>query len=347
VIALLLILGFNLFFTPGFFHIELKDGHLFGSLIDILTRGAPLIMMALGMTLVIATGGVDLSVGPVAAISAAIATTLIGGKLNQTQLPLLLVVPAALGVAALCGLWNGLLVSRAGIQPIIATLILMVAGRGIAQLITRGQILTVYYEPYHFLGGGFLFLPVPLYLVLALFALIALLVRRTALGLFIEAIGNSASASYYSGVREKNIKLLVYTVSGLCAGAAGLLMSANVRSADANNVGLWYELYAILAVVLGGTALAGGRFSLTGSILGALIIQSLTTTIYSFGVPKEVTLIVNALVVFAVSLLQSELFRQLFRLRSRTPTSAGPPRSLLQGTGSAKGSRQPGQGPEA
>jgi ribose/xylose/arabinose/galactoside ABC-type transport system permease subunit len=314
-VALLLILGFNLFFTPGFFHIVLREGHLSGSLIDILTRGAPFMIMAIGMTLVIATGGVDLSVGPVAAITAAVVTKLIGGELGETQLALPL---AILGVATFCGFWNGLLISRAGIQPIIATLILMVAGRGIAQLITEGQILTVYYEPFHFLGAGFLFFPFPIYLVLGFLLLVSVAVRRTALGLFIEAIGNNASASYYSGVREKNMKLLVYTVSGLCAGIAGIMISSNIRSADANNIGNWAELDAILSVVIGGTALAGGRFSLVGSILGALIIQSMTTTIYSFGVAPEVTLVVKALIVLVVSLLQSAEFRK----RMTIPRSA-------------------------
>ena len=317
ILALLLILGFNFVFTPGFFSLQIRNGHLFGSLIDILTFGAPYMVLAIGMTLVVATGGVDLSVGPVAAIAAAVATSLIGSTTDVTKTPLALALLAALGVAALCGFWNGLLVSRAGIQPIIATLILMVAGRGIAQLITKGQIITVYYEPFHFIGGGFLLRPFSLYILFGLFALVSLLVRRTALGLFIEAIGDNASASYYSGVAEKNIKLLVYTLSGLCAGVAGIIISSNVRSADANNAGLWYELDAILSVVIGGNSLLGGRFSLLGSVLGALIIQSLTTTIYSFGVPPEVTLVVKALVVFAVSLMQSEQFRQLFRLRAR------------------------------
>lgn len=318
ILALLLILGFNLLFTPGFFAIQIRDGHLFGSLIDILTRGAPFMVLAVGMTLVIATGGVDLSVGPVAAISGAVAAALIGSGSDTAETPLPLAVAAALGVATLCGFWNGLLVSRADIQPIIATLILMVAGRGVAQLITEGQILTVYYEPYHLIGGGFLFFPVALYVGLGVFGLVALLVRRTALGLFIEAIGDNASASFYSGISARNIKLLVYTISGLCAGIAGILISSNVRSADANNAGLWYELDAILAVVIGGTALSGGRFSLLGSVVGALIIQSLTTTIYSFGVPPQVTLVVKALVVIAVSLMQSERFRQLVLGRQRT-----------------------------
>ncbi|KAB8145589.1 ABC transporter permease [Chloroflexia bacterium SDU3-3] len=313
-LALLLIMVFNLIFTPGFFSLQIRDGHLFGSVIDILTFGAPYMVLAIGMTLVVATGGVDLSVGPVAAIAAAVVTSLIGRATDYSAMPLPMAVLIALGIAALCGLWNGVLIAYLGIQPIIATLILMVAGRGIAQLITKGQIITVYYEPFHFIGGGFLVLPFSLFIVAGVALLASLLVRRTALGLFIEAIGNNASASFYSGVAEKNIKLMVYTISGLCAGIAGVIISSNVRSADANNAGLWYELDAILSVVIGGTPLTGGRFSLLGSLLGALIIQSLTTTIYSFGVAPEVTLVVKAVVVCVVSLLQSEQFRQMVRL---------------------------------
>lgn len=309
-LTLLLILAFNLVFTPGFFTVQIREGHLFGSLVDILIRGAPLMVIAAGMTLALATtGGADLSVGPMAAVSGAVAASLIGGGLNQTNTSLPLVILAVLLVAGLGGFWNGLLISRLDIQPIVATLILMVAGRGIAQLITEGQILTIYYEPYHFIGAGFLFLPFSIYIVAAVYGLLWWLMRRTSLGLFVESVGTNASASRYSGVDAKNIKLLVYTISGLCAGVAGIIISSNIRSADANNAGLWYELDAILAVALGGTALAGGRFTLAGSLLGALIIQTLTTTIYSFGVAPEVTLVVKALVVLAVSLIQSEQFR--------------------------------------
>lgn len=310
-LALVLILLFNLAYRPSFFSIEMKDGHLFGSLIDILNRGAPLMLLAAGMTLVIATGGIDLSVGPVIAITGAVAAYLIGSDINTTHTPFVLVILAALGVALLAGLWNGLLVSRAGIQPIIATLILLGAGRGLAQMITQGQILNMYYKPFDFIGGGFLVLPFPVYIVAVVATLIWLLTRRTAVGMFIESIGINSSSSFYSGISEKNIKLLVYVISGLCAGIAGLILASNIRSADANNAGLFIEMDAILAVVIGGTSLSGGRFSLLGSMLGALIIQSLTTTILSVGVPPQVISLVKAMVVLIVSLMQSASFRTI------------------------------------
>ncbi|MBP6440574.1 MAG: ABC transporter permease [Caldilineaceae bacterium] len=309
-VALGLVMLFNFFFTPNFFRLEIKDGHLFGSLVDILNRGSPLMLMALGMTAVIATGGVDLSVGAVAAISAAVATTLIGGVTDATNTPLPLVILLALGAAILCGVWNGLLVARGNIQPMVATLVLMVAGRGIAQLITDGQIITIYYPPFFYFGGGFLLgLPFTLFIVAGVSLLAWLMTRRTAIGLFIESVGANASASFYSGVNEKNIKLLVYVFCSFCAGIAGIIISSNVKSADANYVGLYMELDAILAVVIGGTLMTGGRFSLAGSIVGALLIQSVTTTIYAFGVPPEVVLVVKSLVVLFVVLLYSEPVR--------------------------------------
>ncbi len=318
-VTLGLILLFNLFFTPGFFNLEIKEGHLFGITIDILNRSTHLMLIAIGLTLVIATHGIDVSVGAVVAISAAFVSMLIGGKLvlrgnvqeYVTLMPMPLAIVAALAVSALAGAWNGMLVSRLGMQPIIATLILMYAGRGIAQLITGGQIITIYYKPFFFLGNGFVLgLPFTLFVVALVLSVTLLLSRKTALGLFIEAIGINPTASRYAGIREKRIILGVYVFCGVCAGISGLLVASNVKSADGNNAGLLFELDAILAVIIGGTSLNGGKFYLWGSVVGALIIQSLTTTIYARGVPPETILVVKAIVVFVVSLVQSEAFRR-------------------------------------
>ena len=306
-IALGLMMLFNLMFTPNFFRLEIKNGHLFGSLVDVVNRGAPLMLMAIGMTPVIATAGVDLSVGAVAAICAAVATTLVGNVTDVSATPMFLVVVITLGIAVLCGLWNGFLVAYANIQPMVATLVLMVAGRGIAQLITDGQIITVYFAPFFYFGAGYLLgLPFTLFIVAGVFLFAWLIVRRTALGLFIESVGVNSRASFYSGINEKNVKLFAYVFCSFCAGIAGLIISSNVKSADANYVGLFMELDAILAVVIGGTLMSGGRFSLAGSVLGALLIQTVTTTIYAFGVPPEVVLVVKAIVVLFVVLLYSD-----------------------------------------
>jgi simple sugar transport system permease protein len=308
-VTLALLVALNAFMNPGFLAIEWREGHLYGSLIDILNRAAPLALVAAGMTLVIAARGLDISVGAVVAIAAATAALVVG-----TTSSLGPAIAAALGAALLCGLWNGALVVGVGMQPIIATLILMVAGRGVAQLITNGQIITIYHAPYDFLGNGFLLgLPFAALLAAAVIGLLHVLLTVTPLGLFIRAIGVNPVAARIAGVRARPITLSLYAFSGLMAGVAGLIISSNVKSADANNAGQLLELDAILAVTLGGTALTGGKFSLAGSVLGAVIIQTLTSTIYSLGVPPEVNLVFKAALIFAVMLLQSPEFRATLR----------------------------------
>ncbi|WP_419874202.1 ABC transporter permease [Candidatus Pristimantibacillus sp. PTI5] len=314
------LLLFNLLYSPDFFSIVMRDGHLYGSLIDILNFGAPLMLVSIGMTIVIATKGIDLSVGSIVAIAGAVTCMTISKGADQNALSLVLTgIGMSLILSLVLGVWNGILVAGAGIQPIIATLILMVAGRGIAQLITSGQIITVSSPTYAYVGTGALAsLPFSIFVVLFIFVIAALLTRKTALGIFIESVGSNPNASRLAGIRSNFVIISVYVFCGLCAGIAGLLLSSNVSSADGNNAGLWYELDAILAVVIGGTSLNGGRYYLTGTIIGALIIQTLTTTIYMIGVPPEITLVVKAFVVLAVCLIQSETFRQTIVKRWKT-----------------------------
>ena len=321
-IAIAIIFIFDIIYAPGFFKIGILDGHLYGNLIDVLNDGAPLVLVSIGMTLVIATGGVDLSVGAVIAISAAMGAVLInpalGNRLisnevltaNTTNTHLGFIILADLLAGTLCGFWNGILVSRARIQPMVATLILMVAGRGIAQLITNGQIMTIYYTPYHWFGNGFILgLPVSIYIVGVVLVLAGIFVRKTSLGLFLESVGTNPKSTFYSGISEKNIKLFAYTFCGFCGAIAGLILSSYVKSADANNIGSNYELDAILAVVIGGTLMAGGRFSLASSALGALIIWTFTFTMYTIGVPADALKATKAVLVLLVILLNSEQLR--------------------------------------
>ena len=314
--ALALLLLFNRLFTPGFFILEIRDGRLYGTLVDVLNQGSKVMLLALGMTLVIATGGVDLSVGATMAIAGAVMARLAG-----VSIPVAL--GGGLGVALLAGAWNGLLVSAFRIQPIIATLILMVAGRGVAQLVTDGQIINFEQPALVYLGNGSLLgLPFTLALVLGMFVLTALLVRRTALGLFIEAIGDNETAARFTGLPARPVKFLVYVFAGLCAGLAGLVAASNIKSADANHIGLYLELDAILAVVVGGTALTGGRFQLAGSLIGALLIQTLGTTLYARNVGADVATVPKAMVILAVCLLQSPVLRaKLAGLRRPTPVA--------------------------
>jgi galactofuranose transport system permease protein len=314
-VALGLLLLFNQIFTPGFFRLELRDGHLYGTRIDILNEGAKVMLLSLGLTLVIATGGIDLSVGAIMAIAGAAAAQ----GVVALHLPAALAIAAALGAAMLAGAWNGLLVAYLRIPPIVATLILMVAGRGIAQLVNGGQIITFDDPVLGYLGNGWLFgLPFTLTLVLLAFGITALLTRRTALGLFIEAIGDNETASRFTGLPAPTVKFSVYVFSGLCAGLAGLVAVGNIHSADADHAGLYLELDAIIAVVVGGTALTGGRFYLAGSLVGALLMQTLTTTLYALNVSADVATVPKALVILAACLLQSPKLRaRLARLRPR------------------------------
>jgi galactofuranose transport system permease protein len=327
-VAWAIILVFNAIVDPTFYRLGILDDpvygkHLYGNIIDIFNNGAPLMLAAIGMTLVIATGGVDLSVGAVIAISAAMGAVLINPALgnqlisneiltrNATNTPLPLIVLATLAAGTLCGLWNGLLVAKARIQPMVATLILMVAGRGIAQLITNGQIMTIYYTPYFWFGNGYILgLPVSIYIVGVVLLLSWILVRRTAIGMFIESVGINAKATYYSGINEQNVKLLAYTFCGFCGAIAGLILSSYVHSADGNNNGLNYELDAILAVVMGGTLMSGGRFSLFASVIGAVVIWTFTVTVYSLGVPANALMAAKAVLVMVVILLYSEYARR-------------------------------------
>jgi galactofuranose transport system permease protein len=310
-VALGVLFLFNLFFTPHFFHVEIKDGHLFGNLIDILKNGAPIMLLAIGLTLVIATHGIDISVGSVVAVSAGVVAIMIGGDLGgHPKYPILVAMLAALAVCTVAGMWNGMLVSRIGMQPIIATLILFVAGRGIAMLFTNSMQIWLYAKPFAILGQGYVVgLPFDIYIVAVMLLGTYLVTRRTSVGMFIEAVGINPTAARFAGINARGILFWVYTFSGLCAGISGLIVCSTVMNADGNNAGNLFELDAILAVVLGGTSLNGGKFFLIGSMIGALIIQTLTTTIYAFNIPPEISQVVKAFVVYIVSLLNSATFR--------------------------------------
>ncbi|MEN8905812.1 MAG: ABC transporter permease [Clostridiales bacterium] len=309
--ALILIFVFDSIFIDGFTKITIKEGNFYGIPIDILKNVTPLLLISIGMTMIIATKGIDISVGSVFAISGAISARLIGGE-SVPENSYFIAILVALLISLILGTWNGFLVSKLGIQPIVATLILMVSGRGIAQLITEGQIITIYYEPYYFLGGGyipFLKLPFSILIAASVFVISILIVKCTALGIFIKSIGINPIASRFSGIKVSRIILLTYMFSGLCAGIAGLIYSSNIRCADGNNAGLFIELDAILAVAIGANSLNGGKFSILSSCIGALVIQTITTTMYSIGVSPEKLPVVKAIIVIIICLVQSEKFR--------------------------------------
>ncbi len=315
-VILAVALALNVAVFPEFFHIDFRNGRLFGNLIDVLNRGAPVALLCIGMTLVIATKGIDLSVGAVMAIAGAVAaSTVVDGHSWGTALL------AALLAGGLCGLWNGFLVAVLRIQPIVATLVLMVAGRGIAQLVTEGKILTFDNAGLINLGAGTIAgVPTPILIWLALGALVTFGVRRTALGMLIEAIGINERSSRLAGINSRVLLVCVYLVSGLCAALAGVIVAADIKGADANNAGLWLELDAILAVVIGGNSLLGGRFSIVASLLGALIIQSINSVILLSGLPPEFNLVIKALLILGILVIQSpRIGNYIYMLRASGP----------------------------
>lgn len=308
----------------AFFELKIVDGHLYGRVIDILRNGSKLMLLATGMTMVLATGGTDISVGSVMAIAGAIACSVVDQRILPGaggSVAVAVVLAVLAGIA--CGMWNGFLVAKVKIQPIVATMILMVAGRGIAQLITDGKIVTVNSDAYYFINGGYILgLPFPLYIVTFFVVIMLLFTRKTAFGLFVEALGCNSNSSRLSGIHVSSIKLVLYTLSGALAAVAGLIESAGIKGADCNNAGLMIELDAILAVAIGGTNLAGGRFSIPASILGALIIQSITTTVYAMGIAPEITQVFKAIIVIAICLAQSPKLKERLVLRSEGKVSA-------------------------
>ncbi|MBN2736519.1 MAG: ABC transporter permease [Spirochaetales bacterium] len=324
--ALVSIFLFDLIFIPNFFAIQLRDGNLYGNVIDIMRSASTVCILAIGMTLVIATGGVDLSVGAVMAISASVAALMMNPYVMAKTLsaetqrlindptftfaPFGSVIIAALVVAVICGLWNGILVAYFNIPAMVATLILMISGRGIAQLITNGIRIQIFYEPFSYIANLWLIIPLPIYIVAFMLVLTWFLTRKTAMGMFIESVGANSRSSFYSGLDEKFIKLLVYAFCGFCAGVAGLIASSNIKTSDANNIGLLLELDAILAVVIGGNMMSGGRFTLLGSVIGALVMQATKISMYNLGVPANAVMAIQGAVVLFVILFYSKQVRE-------------------------------------
>ena len=314
IFCLILVLLLNLVTRPDFFSIEIRDGVLYGFLIDIINRASELVILAVGMTLVVsASAGTDISVGAIMAVSAAVCcNVLTGGERAATEYanPLILGFLAAILVGTLIGCFNGVLVAKLNIQPMVATLIMFTAGRGIAQLITDGQITYVRVESYKTLGSSFPGFPVPAPFIVSIVVVAAtvLLLNRTALGMYIQAVGINKKASGLTGIKAVLIIFLAYAYCGFCSGLSGLIASSRIYSADANNIGLNMELDAILAVAIGGNSLGGGRFSIAGSVIGAYTIQALTTTLYAMHVSSDQIPVYKAIVVVIIVTLQSPGF---------------------------------------
>ena len=316
IVCLFIVLLVNVIRTPDFFNITLKDGQLSGWLIDVINRGSELVILAIGMTLVTAaSGGQDISVVAVMAVAAAVCCQILSGgqvSTNELKNSMALAIIAAIIVAAICGAFNGFLVANLGIQPMVATLILFTAGRGIAQLITKGQITYVRVGSFKVMGGyiGKCPVPTPIFFAIAAIIIVNLVLKKTALGLYIESVGINGSASRLVGLNSTMIKFLTYVICGILSGIAGIVASSRIYSADANNIGLNLEMDAILAVALGGNVLSGGKFSIMGSVIGAYTIQALTTTLYAMNVSADQLPVYKAVVVIIIVVIQSPVFRR-------------------------------------
>ena len=333
VVAELLILLVAGILEPSFFKIELNQttGMLYGSLIDIINRSAEITIIAMGMTMVIALGGTDISVGALVAVAGAFAlkflrwdVTLYPTPGDYTVYPFILVIVVPLIICTLMGLFNGVLIGKFKLQPIIATLILMVAGRGIAQIATNGKQFTTGYTPYRFIGQGSMFgLPFPIIITIVVCACVMIFVRKTAFGTFVESVGVNPNASRVTGLKSDRIIMIVYTLTGFLSGIAGLIYSSRISSCDSNNAGVNYEMDAILAVVLGGTSMTGGKFSLTGTIVGSLIIRTITTLVYYFGITSESIMAFKAAIILVVIVIQSEPFGKWLATRNARKQKVG------------------------
>lgn len=299
--ALLLLVVFNLVMTPNFLSWQTLNVNL--------TQVAPIVIVATGMTLVIATGGIDLSVGSLMAIAGAVAPMIFLGTLLPIDNPALAVGLAfilPILVTMAFGWFNGMLVTRYAIQPIVATLVLFIAGRGIAQVATNGNLQVFKNPSFQFIAMGHVAgVPAQVVLMLVVAALAFALIRLTMFGRHVLAVGGNEKAARLAGIPVKRIKVLVYVISGALAGLAGLVVVARNSASDANLVGLGMELDAIAAVAVGGSLLTGGRANIFGTLLGALVIQLVRYTLLANGVPDAAALVVKAgLIVIAVYVQQ-------------------------------------------
>jgi len=325
-VALVILVLINVVKDPSFLKVSLINGALRGPLITVLITSVPYMMIGVGMTIVVSTAGIDLSVGSIMAVAGSVAMSFMNNTGGSTFGAAMAGIGLAMLVAIGIGAINGLFVSQVGLQPFITTLIMMLAVRGIAKTITGGQNISIANNnTYAFIGMGTVFgLPAPFLIGTAIVLLVALIVRKSALGMMIESVGISSSASRMAGLKPKLIVFTVYVISAVLACFAGVFNTAYTMRVTPALTGLSFEMYAILAVVIGGTSLLGGKFSLAGAYIGAIIISLITTTIVWLGVSNQATPAFTGAVVIVICVLQSNLVRQAFtrRRRRRVPDAA-------------------------
>ena len=289
-VAFVVLVIFNLIVTPNFASVA--------TLSTLLITVSPIVLVSLGVALAIGTEGIDLSVGSVMALASAFLPLYLG-----YGWPVGLSV--ALLVGALAGLVNGSLVAFVGVQPIIATLAMLVGGRGLAQIFAGGRSLLVTDPVILWLGQGRLFgIPAPVIVAVAAVLLVGFLVKRTTFGRYVVAIGGNRSASYLSGHPVRRTLLAVYVISGILAALAGVVATARLGASDPSNIGHLIELSAITAVVVGGTPLSGGKVKVIGTVMGALLIQLISNTFIANNLPFTWAQVLTAAIILVAVYLQ-------------------------------------------
>ena len=297
-VALLVLVVYNVAATKNFVTLDTLQ-LLFSQL-------PPVIIVSLGMALVIGTGGVDLSVGATMAIASAVmAKFVVAPAEGGVGASIGVAIVAAILAGLLVGVFNGVVVAVARVQPIVATLGILVAGRGIALVITGGALVELFVPFFRTVRlGKFLGVPYVMIVAAVLALLVSFLVRRTAFGYRLLAIGGNRRASVLAGLPVRRTLITVYAISGTLAAVAGVIATARLRASDPSFIGLLFELSAITAVVVGGTALTGGRVRILGTVAGAVLIQLLETTLVSHNAPDSVARIVEALIIIAAVYIQ-------------------------------------------
>lgn len=342
IVSLLLVMAVNIVFdivsgnNPfNFFMVTLQhttsNGNvLYGRIIDVLNRGSEAAILAIGMTLVVSSSaGTDISVGSVMSLCASFCCMLLAGygvsSTSTLAVPLIVGVLGGILMGALCGTFNGTLVAYFGIQPMVATLILYSAARAIGLLLCNDLIVYIRNGSFAFFGSFLGPIPTPIVITAVCIVVMSLLLRKSALGMYIQSVGINPRASRISGLNSRRIIFITYIICGLFAGIAGIVASSRITSADSNNIGLYLEMDAILAVALGGNSLGGGRFNLAGSIIGAYTIQAITTTLYALGVSTTQAPVFKAVIVILIVAMQSEPVKSYMKKRrlARTAKEGG------------------------
>jgi ribose transport system permease protein len=289
-VAFVVLVIFNLIVTPNFASVVTVS--------TLLITVSPIVLVSLGMALAIGTEGIDLSVGAVMAIASAFLPLYLGYGWPVAMLVTLL-------VGVLAGLVNGSLIAFVGVQPIIATLAMLVGGRGLAQIFSGGQSLPITDMSILWLGQGRLFgIPAPVIVAVVAVLVVGFLVNRTTFGRYVVAIGGNRSASYLSGHPVRRTLLAVYVISALLAVVAGVVTTARLGASDPSNVGLLIELSAITAVVVGGTPLSGGKVKILGTVMGALLIQLISNTFITNNLPFTWAQVLTAAIILVAVYLQ-------------------------------------------